>query len=201
MVVTTDWVEALGNEVGQPVSRAYSVSWGRVESELGFRLPADYKRFVHWFGPGDFDEFFFVMVPGIQNPNLELRSWARSRWEGHRNLIQDEGVVEEGLADWSFPVYPNPGFLLSWGMTANGDAFYWDTSGDPEEWNIVVEDNGSFELFRFLGTLSDFLPRLLRDEIKIPFIAAAESGTPVHFNPRDGAWKGEGALQPFGRFG
>lgn len=198
MAVTQSWVPVLAAEVGLATPRAYTVPWERVERELGLVLPTDYKEFVYWFGPGNFDDFLFVAVPGIANPHLELAHWADNRRESHRYLIEEERIVEEGLAQWPYPLYPAPGSLLSWGVTANGDSMHWDTSGDPDDWTVVVEDNGSFDLFPFSGTMSEFLTRFVRDEMRIPCLPPSEDEPPAVFNPGDGSWEGADALEMYG---
>ncbi|MGW7401537.1 SMI1/KNR4 family protein [Streptomyces cyaneofuscatus] len=53
-----------------------------METEIGTRLPADYKEYVNWFGPGGFDEYLVVCVPGVENSNTELPT---SRSNGRMN--------------------------------------------------------------------------------------------------------------------
>ncbi|MFC3450510.1 hypothetical protein [Amycolatopsis speibonae] len=37
-----------------------------------------------------------------------------------------------------FALWPEPGGLLEWARTGNGDALYWLTEGEPEDWTTVV---------------------------------------------------------------
>ncbi len=193
-------VQEVGMQVGLRAPRRYTVSWERVEERLDLRLPKDYKEFVYFFGPGEFDGFLIVAVPGLANPNIELVSWARRTQENHRYLIEEERVVEEGLAEWPYPLTPSPGFFMPWGMTANGDRLHWDTNGEPDEWTVVVEDNGSFELFTYSVSMSEFLARFLRDDLDVPCLPASEGGPPVAFEAWDGGSSGEGGLIPYGFF-
>ncbi|WP_340558536.1 hypothetical protein [Streptomyces sp. GSL17-111] len=198
--MTRPWADALRAEVGPEAPRGFTVPWERPESELGLVLPTDYKEFVYVFGPGELDGFVTVAVPGVANPNVDLVTWARDTMENHRYLVEEERIVEEGLADWPYPPAPQPGFLLPWGMTANGDRLHWATGGDPDGWTVVAEDNGSFELFPFPGGMAEFLTRFLRDELEIPFLPESEPGQPVTFVPWDGSWEDEDAAEPYGTF-
>ncbi|KAB2588667.1 SMI1/KNR4 family protein, partial [Streptomyces arboris] len=65
-------IEELASAAGMTSARQYLVDWDRVETEIGTRLPADYKEYVYWFGPGGFDEYLVVCVPGVENSNTEL---------------------------------------------------------------------------------------------------------------------------------
>ncbi|MCX4743786.1 SMI1/KNR4 family protein [Streptomyces antibioticus] len=50
-------IEQLARDEGLSAPRRYVVDWERAEATIGTRLPADYKEYVYWFGPGDFDEY------------------------------------------------------------------------------------------------------------------------------------------------
>lgn len=69
----TLWVRRLADAVGLVNSRRFSVPWRRVEADIGSELPRDHKEFVEYFGPGNFDDYLWVHVPGVEAPWLELR--------------------------------------------------------------------------------------------------------------------------------
>lgn len=97
------------------------------------RLPADYKEYVHWFGPGDFDEYLIICVPGVENSTTELAARLARERNGARLLTQ---IVPKMRA--RIPLFPEPGGWLPWGFTTGGDGLYWVTSGDdPDRWTIA----------------------------------------------------------------
>lgn len=64
--ILTDW-----DPVPQP-----AVNWPAVEADLATSLPSDYKEIVDLFGPGGFDEYVDLLVPGALG--MDLVGWAKS---------------------------------------------------------------------------------------------------------------------------
>jgi hypothetical protein len=46
-----------------PPAAPHHIDWPRVESVLGFRLPADYKSVIEMYGPGRYDQFLRSFSP------------------------------------------------------------------------------------------------------------------------------------------
>jgi hypothetical protein len=67
-------VAEMARDAGLKEPRRYVVDWARVEAAVGTRLPADYKEYVYWFGPGGFEDSFFVSLPGVENSNTDFLS-------------------------------------------------------------------------------------------------------------------------------
>lgn len=187
------WVRSLAAEVGLTAERRYTVSWARAEAEVGFQLPEDYKHLVETFGPGLFDEFVTLMVPGVENPHIELAKHAELCFEIQRALILDENFC------WPYAAPGEPGCLLNWAVTANGDFLYWKTEGAPDDWTVVAQPGRGDDFSEFSGSASEFLTRFLRDDITVHCLAPAEEeGATVSFEPWDGTWDEEGRLEPHG---
>jgi hypothetical protein len=107
--------------------------WRQVEATLGLRLPADYKQLVRTYGFGSFDDIllwtpFTRYMDGTTNvvqQNLDL-------------LAIFEDLREDSPEDFPYPLYPEPGGLLQWASTGNGDALCFITEGEPDRWPVAV---------------------------------------------------------------
>lgn len=141
--------------------------WGPIEADLGTALPEDYKAYVRVYGSGYFMEFLGICVPATGNPNMHLATYARSASDNFR------GYISLG-DDISYPVWPQPGGLLAFGGTDNGDYLFWLTEGAPDAWKVVVwaRDIQEFEvldcnLTGFLAGLAsgDILPKDFPDDM------------------------------------
>jgi len=112
------------------------VQWDEVEARLGTRLPSDYKRFVDRYGTGAVGDFLYVLTPATDNPHLSLFDQSRVMLDGWREL----------RANWPdqfpFATHPEPGGLLPWAVTDNGDELYWLTRGLPDQWPTVISSRG-----------------------------------------------------------
>ncbi|MFE1442702.1 hypothetical protein [Streptomyces sp. NPDC058739] len=190
-------VERLARDAGLTAPRRYHVDWDRAESALGVRLPSDYKEYVYWFGPGGFDEYLIVCVPGVANSNTEL---AAHLAQERRNARVRAGVT--GSAP-RVPLVPEPSGWLPWGFTTGGDGLYWVTAGDdPDRWTIAGRPGRGSDLARFGGGFAAFLHAFIWDTVDMPFIAEAEGDVPVSFDPDAGEWLGGAGqrLEPYGFF-
>ncbi|MFH9196802.1 hypothetical protein ACH4KO_04755 [Streptomyces anulatus] len=74
--------------------------WAATEAALGTALPGDYKDIVDAFGPGSFDEYLDLLVPGALG--TDLVSWGRDMAR-YADLYRP------------YPVHPAPGGVLIWG--------------------------------------------------------------------------------------
>jgi hypothetical protein len=114
---------------------------------------------VRLYGSGYFMAFLGVSVPASRNRNVQLADGVR-----HVARMFAEGGFEEG--ELPYPCWPEPGGLLPFGATDNGDYLLWLTRGSPAAWRVVVWDRrlGNFEVFDC--DLTDFLAGLAGGEIE-----------------------------------
>lgn len=125
-------------------------AWDEVETRLGTRLPCDYKAFIELFGSVYIGRFL-----GIRNPFS--RSFGYNL-EGKLEMLR--GYAVDGVG--SRALFPDEGGLLPFGGTDNGNTLFWETTGEPDAWCVVVDDGGRAEYEVFQGqTMIDFLWRLL----------------------------------------
>jgi hypothetical protein len=130
---------------------AFSGPWEPLEAELGTPLPPDYKAFVRLYGSGYFMRFLGVTVPRSHNPNTRFEHRLRRTCEVFEAFDDEDRV---------FPLWPNPGGLLPFGGTDNGDELFWLPQGTPEDWKVVVWDRGMMRFEVLDCDLTDFLAGL-----------------------------------------
>ena len=106
---------------------ARRVDWPALEGSLGVGLPADFKEFAEAYPPVEIDEFLRIWSPAPGREE-EFVEGVRYGLETLRDL-QEAGDAED------YTAYPEPGGLLPWGESIEGDVFYWRTAGPaPERW-------------------------------------------------------------------
>ena len=137
-----------------PVS-TFAGPWGPIEADLGLTLPADYKDFVRLYGHGHFLGFLGVNVPATANRYVHLTFSALMICNAHRGA--------DGLP---YPLWPEPGGLLPFGSTDNGDYLCWLTGGRPEEWSIVVWGRAFDHFQAFACDMTSFLAGLATGAIQ-----------------------------------
>ncbi|GII33850.1 SMI1/KNR4 family protein [Planotetraspora mira] len=137
-----------------------SVDWAALEADLGTALPSDYRSLAEAYPPLVVDDFLFVSVP---RPGAEA-SWASGR-RYSSEILQD--LYEIGDTEDYVP-YPEPGGLLCWAESNEGDVFYWKmNSPDPDAWPVVVRGaNGDWSEFP-VGAV-EFLAGVYRRSIDVP---------------------------------
>ncbi|WP_309090647.1 SMI1/KNR4 family protein [Phenylobacterium sp.] len=132
---------------------SYDGPWEPVETFFGTGgLPADYKEFVLLYGSGYFMEFLGVSVPRAWNENVRIATNAK--------IITRNFREHEPLDPYPYGFWPDPGGLLPFGTTDNGDELFWLTEGAPDTWRVVVWDRGMQTFETFDCGLTDFLAGL-----------------------------------------
>jgi hypothetical protein len=56
---------------------AVVIDWEQFEGSLGVTLPSDYKWLIEAYGPGTFDDFFYVLQPASPFEPIRLAESAR----------------------------------------------------------------------------------------------------------------------------
>jgi hypothetical protein len=115
-------------------------------------LPADYVELASTYGAGCFDEFIWLLVPGAQNPNLDLDRQTDVRLDALHALDED------------LPYEP----LLPFAFTDNGDVVYWHATGEPDEWTVAVNESRGPEWHAYQGTATEFLVETLSGRHRVP---------------------------------
>ncbi|MER5620935.1 SMI1/KNR4 family protein [Streptosporangium sp. NPDC002544] len=104
--------------------------WSEVEATLGLGLPADFKTLIEQYGHGQFVDFITPLTPfGAHDLLVQYAQRLLDRERSFRERYPDE---------CPYPFYPEPGGLLEWAGTDNGDSLCWLTDGEPDSWRVVV---------------------------------------------------------------
>lgn len=163
--------------------RGPPVDWAQVESELGLRLPADYKAYIDTYGFGWVNRLVCVFHPTTKVPHINL---ARSN---------------EDVEEWDFPEVaetqpPHPlgvglGRLMWFGGTETQDALYWFADGeDPDRWPVVFRDEQAYEWLQYDLSLAGFLLALFTREIEpADYTSSGHLQDEIVFEPNP--WRGE----------
>lgn len=110
---------------------ARPIDWDLLHGRLGTVLPADYREYCSYYPPLSIDDFMSLLV---------VRPGREERWVA---MQAEELDVVKSLDDDEMPehytFHPDPGGLLLWGTSNEGDMFFWRNSGsDPDQWPAVV---------------------------------------------------------------
>lgn len=126
--------------------------WLAVEASLGVPIPGDFKDLLRRYGLGQFDDIA-LLTPFAPSG----KEFADLVGRAHSLLPTFAQHREEWPDDFPYPLYPEPGGLLEWATTGNGDSLCWLVSDDPDLWPVVVwniregaerHDSGAVEFLR-----------------------------------------------------
>lgn len=128
--------------------------WLAVEQALGTALPRDYKSFVNTFGSGEIGSFLEVFNPFATNHHVHL-------------LTQVDRIVDALSYDdlLPYPVHPEPGGTLPWGITRNGDLLCWLTEGDPDRWPVAIVNVRDTMYERYDDDMTTFVTKFVTGEL------------------------------------
>lgn len=132
--------------------------WQSVQARLGIEFPADYKEFIARYGTGAIDSFLWVLSPFATNRHLNLFD------EGRAKL---EALSELRYESIPYPLFPDAGGILPWGVTDNGDVLYWLCNGPPSDWVIVVNESRGPRWREFKLSTSEFLAAVVTRELVV----------------------------------
>lgn len=161
-----------------PAGEREPVRWERAEEELGLALPADYKALIDEYGAGSFDDFLWVFEPYHDNQFLDLL------WQTPNHLRVLRTLVEDGGGEEPYLLRSEPGGLVSWGLTDNGDMCFWHvTSRDPSEWTVALRPSRSSQWHRFEGALTEFLVEMLSGRERVSIFPEGVPSSAPGFTP------------------
>jgi HEAT repeat protein len=147
--------------------------WPDVERQIGLRLPTDYKAFIGTYGSGRVGEFLNIADPFSDNPYI--RDLPQETLQAYRDIRKWEHIP--------FPIHPEPGGLVPWGDTDNGDVMFWvaDPPDEPDRWSIAINEVRSPFWYTYPGPLVRFLcDWITGGPDVVPFISEPLGAT---FNP------------------
>lgn len=165
-------IEALTNIVlppNEPTDVGGDKDWTEVEESLGLALPTDYKDYINLYGTGELAGCIWVYNPfaGSHHNNLLaqvralLNTWRPTPRVGEILNMGTDTRVGFGAIEFPYPLYPEPGGLLPWGHVDNGAELFWQTSGSPEKWTVVISEARGPEFEEYKVSMAEFLVSLL----------------------------------------
>lgn len=142
-----------------PPSEPYKIGndegWSKIENKLGTSLPEDYKNFINTYGTGGIDNFIWILTPFVQDENVNFMT--RMRVLSNAYLESKSKFPQY----YKHKVFPEPGGLLPWAYTDNGDEIYWLTSENSNEWSVVVYETRSPEYHEYSMNMVEFLYKII----------------------------------------
>ena len=144
-----------------PVEPGSPGAFTAVEARLDLALPADYKSLICAYGTGSWKGFLWVLNPFAQNRFHNLFEQTQRQLDAERTI----------RADWPgqvpFPIYPEPGGLLPWAMTDNGDRLYWLTEGKADTWATIVYESRGPQYDSHRMSCCEFLRRWVAGQLEV----------------------------------
>ncbi|MEU3604038.1 SMI1/KNR4 family protein [Streptomyces sp. NPDC035033] len=135
--------------------------WAWAHERLGTRLPAEYVRLTETYGGGVWCDWLRVKLP-LGTGEHDLVPWAHWCTDNYRRLRA--GFPDRHpLAAW-----PEPGGLLPFASSIDGDQLCWLTEGDdPDAWPLIVFPRHDRQGSPLTGTLTGVLLAWLRGELDV----------------------------------
>jgi len=109
------------------------IDWPSVYRAIGSVLPVDYRHLIQITGPIYVGKFLGVRAPGSTNLNVDLVVGVGETLGALQELKRNHGDF-----GCPYPLWFEPGGLLPWGSSDNGDDLFWLTRGHPDQWTVVV---------------------------------------------------------------
>jgi hypothetical protein len=172
-------VERLTHIVEPPERPARTVDWPTLETELGLRLPHDYRDLVETYGPGSFDEFIHIYQPNSPLREVDLAHQRERAIWALKKLQEGGEEIPYSLTD--------PVQLLPFGRTDNGDVCYWfmHDADDPNAWTVVVNAARDSRWVEYLGTVTSFLADVLSGTFEVAVFPDDFPSEEPFFEPYD----------------
>lgn len=141
------------------------INWEVVFSGLETGLPDDYVALAESYPRLQIGRFLSVTAPA-PGAETDFVEGARMDLAGAEDMSQRDMFG-------GHPVFPEPGGLLRWGSSIDGDEFHWNTEGTPNEWTVVVAGRND-DWYHHEGSLTSYLAGLCSG-------AVAPDGLPPYF--------------------
>ncbi|WP_165985309.1 hypothetical protein [Streptomyces sp. YIM 98790] len=108
-----------------------NLGWEWLAGELGTRLPREYAELMRVYGAGVWAEWLRFRPP-LDGGEAGLVALARAEARACRELRA------EFPEEYPLPVWPEPGGLLPFADSVDGDVLGWLTGGEPDTWPLVI---------------------------------------------------------------
>lgn len=143
-----------------PVDTGSLDQWPSVERRIDLTLPDDFKQYINTFGTGHLAGFIYPLNPFSTKKHLKLDDRSQILLTALRE------IREIDPEECPYPIYPEKHGLFPWAITDNGDVLYWYTTGEPQDWMIVVNESRGPEYEKFAMSTTTFLGGILLGNVK-----------------------------------
>jgi hypothetical protein len=150
-------LETLTALVPPPVTRFLGgTDWEPLYERLGTRLPAEYVDLMETYGAGCWTDWLRFKVP-LGTEEYDLAPWA----EWYHDTYRDHRA--RFPRNHPLAVWPEPGGLLPFADSIDGDQLCWLTEGaTPGDWPLIVVPRHAPQGPPLTGTLTGLLLEWLR---------------------------------------
>ena len=157
-------------------SKKASHDWASITTLFGKPLPGDYVSLIENYGSGEIGGWLTVFNPFDSNPNISLTKQSFG-------LLSSISLLKEEFPETCpYPLMFEPGGLLPWGMSIDGDIYCWATNGVSGKWSIVIIGRHS-EPEEFPLPMCRFIAQAITGEITPLTVPTEWPQTPVTFTP------------------
>jgi hypothetical protein len=142
-----------------PIDAGKGKDWGSITAKFNAPLPTDYMQFIDIYGSGEVGGWLTVFNPFSENQNISLLDQFFFLLSG---LNATKSEFPESCP---YPLLFEPGGLLPWGISIDGDIYCWLTVGASGKWKTVIIGRHS-EPEEYNLTFSMFLVKAITGEIE-----------------------------------
>ncbi|MEU1202383.1 hypothetical protein ABZ446_40055 [Streptomyces sp. NPDC005813] len=129
------------------------IDWNFLTEETGIVFPPDFVELVEAYPPFTVDEFLGLHIP---SPGEEAQFVS-----GMRGFLGNLSSLRDSDMSHGYVPYPEPGGLVPWGDSCDGDVFFWRANEtNPQSWTILVSGHND-DWCEFKGTLTEYLAGLV----------------------------------------
>jgi hypothetical protein len=123
------------------------VDWAMAEKVYDLVFPEDFKKFIGVYGNVMWWDLFRPIYPRTES----LDACRESKESVVRLLasMYSAKLWNENGEVVDIPPYPKPEGLLPCFLDTNGDIVCWHTVGEPDQWKVVVFQEGNLFFFPF----------------------------------------------------
>lgn len=174
------WVDRL-RELTDWHQERLELNWEGLESELGTRLPGDYKELCAQFEPGSFSASLSLLRGGDHHL-YDLRS----TWVLQKSLFeQDPSGADRLFAPYtSYGARKNQG-LIQWGRAEMVECdYFWmaDEAVDSAEWLVIARQDSAADWHTYPMSTAEFIYHVIADQEFHPFGVVNEMGAPFYLS-------------------
>lgn len=148
-----------------PIDSGKLKAWHTIEEIIGVPLPRDYKEYINTYGTGKIWDYMWIFNPFTERKDLSFPNWRMRNFRHTYETLGGKSPDNRYLAGYS--LYPEKDGLLICGETEQTSYIFWKTQGHPNNWTIVLSDEGMSDFFEeFDCNLTEFIRQFLDGKIE-----------------------------------